>query len=83
MSELSWKNEYSVNVKVLDEQHRQLFEIINLLNKIIYNEQDASQLAEVFARLREYVTVHFATEEQLMLQHGYPDYEEQKAEHAH
>jgi hemerythrin len=81
MSELAWRQEYSVNIKVLDDQHRQLIETINVLNNIIYEEKDKAHLAEVFDHLMEYVTVHFTTEERLMAEHDFPGYQTHKEEH--
>lgn len=82
MPGIEWIKEYSVNIKVLDEQHHQIIGVCNLLNEIILAEQSQQRMNEVFNHLMRYVTVHFSTEEKLMAEHGFPGYEEHCAEHA-
>lgn len=59
-----WKNEYSVNVKEIDDQHRIMFEIINnlivLISSPLPNKEDVQA---IIGRLVEYKVAHFATEE--------------------
>jgi hemerythrin-like metal-binding protein len=76
-----WKLEYSVNIKILDDQHKQLIETINLLHDAVGKGKGKEILPKVLKRLTEYVTTHFDTEEQLMVKYGYPDYAPHKKEH--
>jgi hemerythrin-like metal-binding protein len=78
---LRWIESYSVNIKMLDSQHRKIIEIINELYAMNERRPPERQLKKVFERLREYIQSHFRDEEELMLKHGYPEYPEQKKEH--
>jgi len=78
---LVWSEKFTVGVKRLDFQHQQLFNIINDL--IAY--QDASPgsepIAEVLERITQYADYHFKTEERIMKEYDFPDYESQVREH--
>lgn len=58
-----WKDEYSVKIKELDEQHKKLFSLILQLESAA-NSQDFNAIVKnVLEDLMEYVHVHFDTEE--------------------
>jgi len=58
-----WKDEYSVKIKELDEQHKKLFSLILQLESAA-NSQDFNTIVKnVLEELMEYVHVHFDTEE--------------------
>ena len=62
----SWKNEYSVGIDAIDQQHRLLINMINDLYMAIH-ENKTSEVTDVFFdRLEDYVKVHFATEKRMM-----------------
>lgn len=81
MAILAWQPEFSVDIKIIDEQHKKLVETVNLLHGALTTGESQSVLAEVFNNLAEYVTVHFATEEDLMTIHGFPGYAAHKKAH--
>ncbi len=78
MAFFEWKDAYSVGVPELDDQHRALIEIINSLDAI---EREGGEISRVLDTLDWYVEEHFATEEKLLKQAGYADYEGHQAEH--
>ncbi len=73
-----WKPEYSVGIKNIDNQHKKLIDTINMLHEAVSNK---AVLNKIFDNLVEYTTIHFATEEDLMVRYSYPDYLEHKGEH--
>ncbi len=76
---MEWYNQYSVHIGQMDRQHRK---ILTILNRIYYlEEKDRPSLERIFRSLEDYIHRHFADEEDLLLLHGYPGYEEQKQEH--
>ncbi len=81
---LEWKEEYSIGVKLIDEQHKHLFEIGNkvydLLENYLYVDK-YDRIIPIINELREYTKYHFDTEENYMLQIKYPKYFNQKVEH--
>jgi hemerythrin len=77
-----WSNDYSVQITSIDAQHRNLFAIGQELHAAMMAGQGTSALAKILDRLVQYTVAHFAHEERLMQQNGYPDLAAHKAEHA-
>jgi hemerythrin len=79
-----WSNEYSCNVKEIDEQHKKLFEIGEKLNNLVTTKEYYDKFEEInniFKELVDYAIYHFSTEEKIMLESAYNDYEGHKKEH--
>lgn len=68
-----WTDEYSVNVRKLDDQHKKLVEMVNDLDDAIRKGNDDAVLRDVLKRLLDYTAYHFVTEEKLLEQYEYPD----------
>jgi len=81
MAFIEWSDANRVGVTDVDEQHKQLFGILNQLHAAVAEGKEQSELHEIVERLIEYTVYHFRTEEDLFLEHGYPGYDEQKSEH--
>lgn len=82
MPVLNWNERYSVNVRELDNQHRRLFDLINKLDDHMRAGKGREILGVVLRELVDYTKVHFANEERILRESGYPGYEEHKAVHA-
>ena len=79
---IKWKEEYSVNVKEIDEQHQHLISMINQLYKNISNVSlDEILLAQTLDELIEFAKNHFGTEEKYFDKFGYPEAEHHKSIH--
>lgn len=81
MGVISWDESYSVGVKELDEQHKQLFKTLDDLFESMDTAMDPQTVSDVLTILREYALVHFETEERYMSECGYPDLEDHKWAH--
>jgi len=68
---LPWSNLFCVGVREIDEQHRVLIGFVNRLGDAGNGAAASEVRSDILAGLVEYVRKHFATEERLMLQHGY------------
>jgi len=68
-------------VAAIDHQHRGLVDIINALYDITLNKNSGTTLARVFEDLNQHIDEHFACEEQLFAQTGYPRALEHRAIH--
>lgn len=81
MEKINWNSSFSVGVKLLDEQHKRIIDMSNLLisdhEATVYSET----ISELLDRLTKYATDHFRVEEQLLEEYGYPDLIHQKEEH--
>lgn len=79
-----WKENYSVNVKVIDEQHKRLFDI----GAKIYDLSQADsrfdyydELIGILDELKDYTIYHFEFEEKLLEKYNYEALEHQHIEH--
>jgi hemerythrin len=78
---LIWNDEYSVNVKEIDEQHKRFFLIINNLIEVINSNPKEEQVSAIIKQIVEYKIAHFATEERYFHQFNYKDTAEHEAAH--
>ena len=81
MEEIVWSDRLSVGIIRFDEQHKQL---VTMLNKLIRDPAlttTSETGSEVLANMTQYAREHFKSEEELMIEFGYPDYEEHRARH--
>ena len=79
-----WKDEFSVNIAQIDEQHQRLFEIGARINDLAYAKDGFDHyddIMQVIHELREYTEFHFDHEEKMMEKYGYERFEAQKFEH--
>lgn len=82
MAFFEWKEEYSVDVPSVDKQHQKLVEMLNDLHESRRNgTATPTGTKKTIESLIAYVITHFNYEEQLMREHGYPEYEEHKRKH--
>lgn len=66
-----WTEAYRVNVADLDQQHRELIDTINELDKALRLGEGNSALNPLLDKLVKYALDHFAEEESLMEKHGF------------
>jgi hemerythrin-like metal-binding protein len=81
MKELTWDKTLSVEVPEIDEDHRRLVDLYNILNHAVVDGATPEYLAAVTDELIACTIWHFRHEERLMLQYGFDGLAEHKAEH--
>jgi hemerythrin len=81
VKDIVWDEILSVGVDEIDEDHRKLVNIFNILNHSVMAEESSDYLAATLAELINCTVWHFSHEERLMLKHRYEGIEEHKAEH--
>ncbi|HRD87338.1 MAG TPA: bacteriohemerythrin [Accumulibacter sp.] len=81
MKDLVWDEILSVGVDEIDEDHRKLVNLFNILNHAVVDEESPDYLAAILAELINCTAWHFSHEERLMLKHRYQGFEEHRAEH--
>ncbi len=79
MSMIHWKNDYSINIREMDEQHKKWVGFINDLYEAKLDKKDI--IFELLDDVLDYTETHFTKEEELMKQHGFDEYAEHKAIH--
>jgi hemerythrin len=81
IGKLLWEEKYSVGVKLIDDQHKMMFETINTLIDILGGVPQKNEIDEIISKLVEYKKFHFATEEKYFDDFNYEYAEEHKAKH--
>jgi hemerythrin len=78
---IKWDESLAVGIKLIDEQHKELFERINHLLRAIGELHAQDELAKTLDFLEEYALLHFGAEEEQMQLTNYPGYDEHKGQH--
>ena len=81
MKDIVWGQVLSVGVDEIDEDHRKLVNIFNILNHAVTDGESSEYLAAVLEELVNCTVWHFSHEERLMLKYGYEGIAEHKAIH--
>jgi len=76
-----WSESLETGDPEVDAQHRALYVLVNDLNADALIGGDRAMASSVLARILDYATTHFATEERLMEQTSYADAEHHIALH--
>lgn len=77
--------EYKTNIDFIDEEHKQLFQIIQNVYDVIhmdYVHDKFDRIVHVLKDLRQYTDKHFSDEEEYMERIGYKDLEVQRLAHS-
>lgn len=81
---IKWKEEYTMGIPLIDEQHKELFKIADkifelLQDKNFYDKYDS--VIELIEELKSYTVFHFESEEDYMKSIGYRKYLTHKVDH--
>lgn len=81
MKDIVWGRVLSVGVDEIDEDHRKLVNIFNILKHSVMERESPDYLAAVLEELLNCTVWHFSHEERLMLKYRYEGIDEHKADH--
>ena len=76
-----WNNSLLIGDDQIDQQHKQLFEIIEHYFETCKTSPNNDEIIKVVNYLEDYVRVHFSYEETIQKKSFYPDYEKHKQLH--
>ena len=79
---LTWNEQLSVGIAELDQQHKQLAEMVNDLYDGVGGRRDETVLQRLLHEMIALAGVHFQTEEWYMRSYGFDGYDRHKGEHA-
>lgn len=65
----------------IDDEHREILQLIADFDALLRRGGTKDQIVDLFAVVLFNIRSHFETEEHLMLEHAYADYDAHKAEH--
>lgn len=82
MALIQWSQMLSVGVTQFDNEHKKLVDMLNNLHDAMKAGKANDVVGKILDGLISYTGTHFAAEERLMTQHGYPNLTKHKGEHA-
>jgi hemerythrin-like metal-binding protein len=68
-----WNDNFDTGIAEIDEQHRTLVDLLNLLVSHLAFQSDLPTLNSIFERLKDYTVVHFQTEERIWANYFHGD----------
>ena len=81
VKDIIWDESLSVGVDEVDEYHRRLVDLYNLLHRAVAEGESADYIDALLEELISCTAWHFKHEERLMLKFGYDAFEDHKLEH--
>ncbi|PKN07089.1 MAG: chemotaxis protein [Deltaproteobacteria bacterium HGW-Deltaproteobacteria-8] len=78
---MTWTDDLSVGVRLIDEQHKVLLGLINELHAAMRARKSDAVLVGVVERLKQYTVKHFGQEEEYFDRYGYPETAQHKEYH--
>ncbi len=78
---ITWTEDLAINIPEIDEQHKELFDRINLLFEACNKGKGRTEIGRTLLFLEDYVNTHFAEEEKNMIGSHYPGYRAHKEQH--
>lgn len=76
-----WSSKLDTGIASIDDQHRQLVDLLGKLFKAMQVGAGSEVLTETLNGLEQYTLTHFAAEEQMMQHHEYPAHPDHSKEH--
>jgi len=80
---ITWSNTFSCGIKLIDDQHRHLVNLVNEMYRHIpgNGKQELEYFVDIIQEADNYTKVHFETEEKIMKATGFPGFTEHQNEH--
>ncbi len=76
-----WSDQLSVHVQQIDNEHKRLVNLLNVLNGAVQTGAGQAALGGVLSGLIDYASYHFSHEEDLFRRARYPAYEKHRRQH--
>ena len=81
MALITWNNSLSVNIKSIDNEHKEFIAMLNEFYDNIVLESNKKNISQLLKKMKDYIVYHFSNEEEQLKQHAYPHFETHKKEH--
>ena len=81
MALFNWSEKFMLGITEIDEQHKQIVDLINNLSELKTKDRNNEDLEGVVNGLISYTKTHWSFEERLLKQHEYPEFASHKSEH--
>ena len=81
MSLITWRDEFSVNVDAVDNEHREMIGLINELDDAMGTDADHATVVAALGEIYTRIAAHFALEEKIMRDANYSKFAAHKQDH--
>lgn len=81
MEYIKWKEDLSVGLESIDNQHKELFRLINAFYNSIAANSGKAAILQAIIDMEKYTVVHFSEEEAMMQKANYPYFAEHRKQH--
>ena len=81
MAHLQWDDSLSVNYPKIDQQHKDLFALVNQLVDAFEQRVEDVPIKKLVEKLTNYFFTHFRTEERVLEEFEYPDIDQHRHQH--
>ena len=81
MALITWTDELNLGISKIDDQHRQLVDIINEFGEASQKGKGSRVMNKILNELVGYTQEHFADEERLLAEADYPQLKQHQAQH--
>lgn len=81
MSLIEWNQKFSIGIQEIDNQHKRLIELINLLHDCRMKGGSIKCIGKIMISIEDYIRTHFSSEETLMKRVNYPQFDEHHLKH--
>ena len=78
---MPWSDTYRNGFRAIDNDHRQLFHLVNTLHAAVKRNEGPEIIGETFKALNNYIDERFTREEGSMVQADYPELTRHKGDH--
>jgi hemerythrin len=80
--EFEWHKKWEIGVKSLDDEHKDLYDLINQAAQSINEQSSQENIIQILEKLLEHSKEHFRNEEYFMLEMNYPKRIQHTREHS-
>jgi len=81
MTLIEWKEQYRLGVPEVDNEHRELIDLINALHASMAESDTNVTVLDFLGELYARVAAHFALEEKVMRDNDYDEFADHKTDH--
>ncbi len=81
MPYISWDDKFITGIRLIDDQHKKLVNMINDLHDAMMIGKGKQAVSKVIQELVDYTVSHFSTEEKFMIKYSYPWMLPHRSEH--
>ncbi len=81
MTFMKWDEQYAVHIRLMDDQHKRLFDMIDQFYLALHQKETQRAMSELLKGLTDYSLYHFHAEERMMSLNNFPLYAAHKNAH--